>query len=287
MSQLIKYEFRNSRKQITQLIIIIGIVSFILQAIFNGFVRMEIAKIDITGPLAIINTLTALIVAGSSLLMFGTIIAYYLRLANILKTDIYQNRGYITFSLPRSGYQIIGAKLIVAVLWSFILPIVVVLWNILIWMILWVVIPGIVLPSQLQETINVMWREIFKLFNQVDYVLIISIIVNMISSSLFYLLLIFTAVIADYRIGRRKSDSARWIIYAIIFALIWSFIQSALFGSSDFTMIDTTPSSVSINAEEIINYFTRNNFITAAFNGLAGVLLFVFVGYNLEKKIEK
>ncbi|MCT1796325.1 hypothetical protein [Helcococcus kunzii] len=287
MSQLIKYEFRNSRKQITQLIIIIGIVSFILQAIFNGFVRMEIAKIDITGPLAIINTLTALIVAGSSLLMFGTIIAYYLRLANILKTDIYQNRGYITFSLPRSGYQIIGAKLIVAVLWSFILPIVVVLWNILIWMILWVVIPGIVLPSELQEAINVMWREILNLFNQVDYVLILSIIVNMISSSLFYLLLIFTAVIADYRIGRRKSDSARWIIYAIIFALIWSFIQSALFGSSDFTMIDTTPYSVSINAEEIINYFTRNNFITAAFNGLAGVLLFVFVGYNLEKKIEK
>lgn len=287
MSQLIKYEFRNSRKQITQLIIIIGIVSFILQAIFNGFVRMEIAKIDITGPLAIINTLTALIVAGSALLMFGTIIAYYLRLANILKTDIYQNRGYITFSLPRSGYQIIGAKLIVAVLWSFILPIVVVLWNILIWMILWVVIPGIVLPSELQEAINVMWREIFNLFNQVDYVLILSIIVNMISSSLFYLLLIFTAVIADYRIGRRKSDSARWIIYAIIFALIWSFIQSALFGSSDFTMIDTTSYSVSINAEEIINYFTRNNFITAAFNGLAGVLLFVFVGYNLEKKIEK
>lgn len=287
MSQLIKYEFRNSRKQITQLILIIGIVSLILQIIFNGFVRMEIAKIDITGPLAIINTLTALITAGSSLLMFGTIIAYYLRLANILKTDIYSNRGYITFSLPRSGFQIIGAKLIVAIFWSLILPIVVVLWNILIWLILWAVIPGIQLPASLQEVISAVWRELISSLNKINFLLILSIILSMISSSVFYLLLIFTAVIADYRIGRRKSDSVRWVIYAIIFALIWSFIQSALFGTADFTMLDTSPYSLSTNANEIINYFTRNNFITALFNGLSAILLFIFVGYNIEKKIEK
>lgn len=288
MSQLIKYEFRNSKRPITQLIVIIGIVSFVLQIIFNGFVRMQLANIEITGALSVISTLAALIVAGTSFLIFGTIIAYYLRLANILKTDIYQNRGYITFSLPRSGYQILGAKLIVAIIWSLILPLVVVLWNILIWFVLWVLIPGLVVPSELQRILVNIWEEFKLIFDQINFPLVLSFILNSISSSIFYLLIIFAAVVVDYKIGRRKSDSSRWIIYAIIFAIIWTFIESQIFGANpnSFLAIELEYGSA-IDVPELIKYFTRNNFLTAAFNGLAAVLLFIFVGYNIEKKIEK
>lgn len=288
MSQLIKYEFRNSKRPITQLIVIIGIVSFVLQIIFNGFVRMQLANIEITGALSVISTLAALIVAGSSFLIFGTIIAYYLRLANILKTDIYQNRGYITFSLPRSGYQILGAKLIVAIIWSLILPLVVVLWNILIWFVLWVLIPGLVVPSELQRILVNIWEEFKLVFDQINFPLVLSFILNSITSSIFYLLIIFAAVVVDYKIGRRKSDSSRWIIYAIIFAIIWTFIESQIFGANpnSFLAIELEYGSA-IDVPELIKYFTRNNFLTAAFNGLAAVLLFIFVGYNIEKKIEK
>ena len=288
MSQLIKYEFRNSKRPITQLIVIIGIVSFVLQIIFNGFVRMQLANIEITGALSVISTLAALIVAGSSFLIFGTIIAYYLRLANILKTDIYQNRGYITFSLPRSGYQILGAKLIVAIIWSLILPLVVVLWNILIWFVLWVLIPGLVVPSELQRILVNIWEEFKLIFDQINFPLVLSFILNSISSSIFYLLIIFAAVVVDYKIGRRKSDSSRWIIYAIIFAIIWTFIESQIFGANPNSFLAIEPEYGSaIDVPELIKYFTRNNFLTAAFNGLAAVLLFIFVGYNIEKKIEK
>lgn len=288
MSQLIKYEFRNSKRPITQLIVIIGIVSFVLQIIFNGFVRMQLANIEITGALSVISTLAALIVAGTSFLIFGTIIAYYLRLANILKTDIYQNRGYITFSLPRSGYQILGAKLIVAIIWSLILPLVVVLWNILIWFVLWVLIPGLVVPSELQRILVNIWEEFKLIFDQINFPLVLSFILNSITSSIFYLLIIFAAVVVDYKIGRRKSDSSRWIIYAIIFAIIWTFIESQIFGANpnSFLAIELEYGSA-IDVPELIKYFTRNNFLTAAFNGLAAVLLFIFVGYNIEKKIEK
>lgn len=288
MSQLIKYEFRNSKRPITQLIVIIGIVSFVLQIIFNGFVRMQLANIEITGALSVISTLAALIVAGSSFLIFGTIIAYYLRLANILKTDIYQNRGYITFSLPRSGYQILGAKLIVAIIWSLILPLVVVLWNILIWFVLWVLIPGLVVPSELQRILVNIWEEFKLIFDQINFPLVLSFILNSITSSIFYLLIIFAAVVVDYKIGRRKSDSSRWIIYAIIFAIIWTFIESQIFGANPNSFLAIEPEYGSaIDVPELIKYFTRNNFLTAAFNGLAAVLLFIFVGYNIEKKIEK
>lgn len=288
MSQLIKYEFRNSKRPITQLIVIIGIVSFVLQIIFNGFVRMQLANIEITGALSVISTLAALIVAGTSFLIFGTIIAYYLRLANILKTDIYQNRGYITFSLPRSGYQILGAKLIVAIIWSLILPLVVVLWNILIWFVLWVLIPGLVVPSELQRILVNIWEEFKLIFDQINFPLVLSFILNSITSSIFYLLIIFAAVVVDYKIGRRKSDSSRWIIYAIIFAIIWTFIESQIFGANPNSFLAIEPEYGSaIDVPELIKYFTRNNFLTAAFNGLAAVLLFIFVGYNIEKKIEK
>lgn len=288
MSQLIKYEFRNSKRPITQLIVIIGIVSFVLQIIFNGFVRMQLANIEITGALSVISTLAALIVAGSSFLIFGTIIAYYLRLANILKTDIYQNRGYITFSLPRSGYQILGAKLIVAIIWSLILPLVVVSWNILIWFVLWVLIPGLVVPSELQRILVNIWEEFKLIFDQINFPLVLSFILNSITSSIFYLLIIFAAVVVDYKIGRRKSDSSRWIIYAIIFAIIWTFIESQIFGANPNSFLAIKPEYGSaIDVPELIKYFTRNNFLTAAFNGLAAVLLFIFVGYNIEKKIEK
>lgn len=287
MGQLIKYEFRNSRKPVLNLVFIIGIASLVLQVIFNGLVRVEIADIDLNGPYSLIVSISTFIAAGGGLLIFGTFIAYYLQLANILKTDIYHERGYITFSLPRSGYQILGAKLIVALFWSIILPIVVFLWNALIGFVLWVLIPGL---APAQEVLNA-FSEIFNYMKEVisdlDIKLILSSIFNMFTSSVFSLLVMFSAVIVDYKIGKRKRDGSRWIVFALLFLVAWAIFTSQVLGldssiaRAEYTYLDDN------SIRNALNSLSKVYFINAILELAASVMMFIFVGHNLENKIEK
>lgn len=289
MGKLIKYEFRNSRKSIFQLIWLIGIASLVLQIIFNGFTRLQINNVEITGAMSVVATLAGFASIGGMFLIFGTFIAFYLRLANILKTDIYQNRGYITFSLPKSGYQILGAKLIVAFIWTIILPVVIFIWNALIFAVLWILIPGIVVPSEISMIVSQIWEGVKEIFANLNFMYFISTIVSSISSSVFYMLVMFAAVIVDYKVGIRKKDSARWIIFALLFLIFWAVLTSQLFGTMGLNIPYDYMYGTN-NMEIIRTHFsnlTNTQLISATFNALSSVLLFIFVGYNIEKKIEK
>ncbi|WP_409482482.1 hypothetical protein P5008_07755 [Helcococcus ovis] len=287
MGKLLKYEFRNSRKKVFQQIGIILLVSLLLQAIISGVFRYAMSNLHTSGPLGFIATISGLIVFAGIILIIVTGFLYYITLANILKKDIYYGQGYITFSIPKSGYQIIGAKILVSLFWLMILPIITIAFNTLLAYIVWVLIPGVV-------NVNDFWNQVsgfitspkfYEFLREISIKDIIYISFVWIISGIFTILLMYSSVIIDYRIGRRKQDSSMWILYYIILSIIYGFVLSMIFSPISFTNSYT---SSTISLDSTINpnlYWMR--YINLGINFVSSILLYIFVSHNFENKIEK
>lgn len=287
MGNLLKYEFRNSKNKVFQQIGIILSVSFILQLILNGVVRFALSDLEKSGVMVFVATISGLIVFAGLILIIVTGFMYYITLANILKKDIYYGQGYITFSIPKSGYQIIGAKILVSIFWLFILPIVTICVNALLGYIIWIMIPGII-------KVDDFWNEISMFLKSPQFVQIIKNIslnsifyyaVSWLVNSIFTILFMYACVIADYRIGRRKKDSSMWILYYIVGTFIYSFLMSFLLSPA---MVTTTETVYGLNSTININTMsTEGQYISLGINFVMSILLYIFVCHNFENKIEK
>lgn len=287
MGKLLKYEFRNSRKKVFRQIGIILLVSLILQVIFSGVARYSLSNIAHTGPMGLIATVSGLFVFVGTVLIIVTGFMYYITLANILKKDVYYGQGYITFSIPKSGYQIIGAKILIALFWLIVLPIVTITVNALLGYIIWVMIPGVI-------KVDEFWKQISEFLNSnafykglqgISLNVILYFSISWLVNSIFTILLMYVSVIVDYRIGRRKRDSSMWILYYIIFVIIYTFIMVIVFSP-----LSITNQTTSINMYTGLatgNEFYLTKYLSLAINFVVSILLYIFVSHNFENKIEK
>ncbi|MCF6460472.1 hypothetical protein [Clostridium sp. Cult3] len=117
MSRYIKYEMKGSYK------FILGVLALVL-----------ILTTGIYGYIA--NTkegsaLGATFMGLSTLVIFGTLLTTFLYIVGSFRKELYEDRGYLTFTLPLTGNQILGSKLIVAIIWFAVLGAVIGLYNIL------------------------------------------------------------------------------------------------------------------------------------------------------------
>jgi len=67
----------------------------------------------------------------SIMILFGTALVVFLNIVNSFRKELYEDRGYLTFTLPLTGIQIVGSKLLVALFWFFILGTAITLYNII------------------------------------------------------------------------------------------------------------------------------------------------------------
>lgn len=117
MGRYIKYEMKGSYK------FILGVLALVL-----------ILTTGIYGYIA--NTkegsaLGATFMGLSTLVIFGTLLTTFLYIVGSFRKELYEDRGYLTFTLPLTGNQILGSKLIVAIIWFAVLGAVIGLYNIL------------------------------------------------------------------------------------------------------------------------------------------------------------
>lgn len=287
MGKLLKYEFRNSRKKVFQQIGIILLVSLILQVILSGVARYSLSNIAHTGPMGLIATVSGLFVFVGTVLIIVTGFMYYITLANILKKDVYYGQGYITFSIPKSGYQIIGSKILIALFWLIVLPIVTITVNVLLGYIIWVMIPGVIKVDQFWMRISEFLNSnaFYKGLQGISLNVILYFSISWLVNSIFTILLMYVSVIVDYRIGRRKRDSSMWILYYIIFVIIYTFIMVIVFSP-----LSITNQTTSINMYTGLatgNEFYLTKYLSLAINFVVSILLYIFVSHNFENKIEK
>lgn len=71
------------------------------------------------------------IMALASIILFGTALTTFLYIVGSFRKELYEDRGYLTFTLPLSGHEILGAKLIVALIWFSLLGVVLIGYNLI------------------------------------------------------------------------------------------------------------------------------------------------------------
>ncbi|WP_033826496.1 membrane protein [Bacillus andreraoultii] len=117
MLKLMKYEIKGTFKYI------IGIMALVLLLITG--IYMYVTKGSEPSGFGV------LFIVLSILVIFGAGLSTFLYIVGSFKKELYEDRGYLTFTLPLTGNQIIGAKLIVATMWFILLGTVIGLYNVL------------------------------------------------------------------------------------------------------------------------------------------------------------
>ncbi len=299
MGKLISYEFRNSRKPIMQIVLIIMLASVLLQyGLISTFVSVgnmdEVSRTGLNLLQQVKLVLLPLLIIASIIVFFGASVVYYFRMANILKRDIYENQGYIIFSLPKNGYQIIGSKLIVGTIWSILLSVIMIAWNAAVFMILSLIFKG---DNSLNEFYKFIFSDFPKLISEIfswlSIEFLLSWFVNTILSSISFIVIMFAAIIFDYRLGTRNKSSIRWIIWMILLSILIGWASSIIFpsnlglGAYESTALGLSGSesilSELFNIKELSYHVWMENLFTA----VVSALLFIYVAHNFEKKIEK
>ncbi len=103
MFKYIKYEIKGTYKYILGVLALVLILTIALYSLVGNIITNPIAR--------------NMFVGLSMMILFGTALATFLYIVGSFRKELYEDRGYLTFTLPITGNQIVGAKLIVALFW--------------------------------------------------------------------------------------------------------------------------------------------------------------------------
>lgn len=115
MSSLIKYEFRKSYKPYTiGIIIVISLYAYILARIntidFMKYQNPETYENFFEGLFTVAPAVTYFAILG-----IGTVVLFIYGIT-YMSNDLFKDNAYLIHSVPQPGYNIVGSKLIVAVI---------------------------------------------------------------------------------------------------------------------------------------------------------------------------
>jgi hypothetical protein len=285
MLKFIKYEIKGNYRFILGILALVLIASSIIQAVIFRDVRSG----DITFSGGLFEGMISLV---SILVLFGAALVAFINIVGSFKKELYDDRGYLTFTLPLSGHQILGAKLIVAFLWYTILNVVTGLYNLI-----------------LATTIfKIEWSTLIDLLGRYGGEGIVTIlyrvfILSMISGKIMILytliFIYFSMTIGKISFRNVKIGGLWFIIFLVTFSLsnvvigklgnafpIYLNMESLRLSNLDLGM--TNPvyyGSMSFFLKDMGNYININ-LIPDFLNIVFGCLVFLATGYLLDRKID-
>lgn len=201
MFKFMKYEIRGTYRFMLALIATVLFASTGIQLYaFNSMRRFNLEGSQIG---AMENGLLVIIMV---FMIFGAFITAFFYIVGSFRKELYEDRGYLTFSLPLTGKQIVGSKLIIALFWSAILGLSALVYNLVL---------GVVLFGD-------KWTGGFKyIFSMIPGNLVVSIGITGLFSSITTLLLIyFSMTISRVSIRNKRIGGLWFIIFLVLNALV-------------------------------------------------------------------
>lgn len=276
MTKYIKYEIKGTYKVILGIIAVVLIISTVL---YN---HMDKGKTSF--------------MLGSFMLMFGAVLVTFLYIVNSFKKELYEDRGYLTFTLPLTGKQIVGAKMIVALMWFILLGIIGTLY--IFFMIMKMTKPGVVLGEVVME---------FSSLNSIGFLreILIIFISNFIIWIMTLTLVYFSMTLSRVTFRSRKIGGM-WFIIFLVLNIIVGYIGVKIVQVFPYYLDLTTFKLV--NQSIVERYLESSSFEYMSFNGssmiMSGggksfiniastiymtiIIIFAFLstGYILENKVD-
>lgn len=242
------------------------------------------------------NAISVLFITIMGFLIFGAFVTALFYIIGSFRKELYEDRGYLTFSLPLTGSQILGSKTLIALMWAAILIITSLLYN----FVLAMVLHGGSVFNELIEAL----RYLFSLgVNQI----IMTIFLAFIFSGISTLLLIYFSIALSRVTIRNKKVGGMWFIIFLILNSILGYFTIVAVNAFPFYL---DLSNFKIIAESDLAYYMGNNIgyimssgsnsgmVITSTNGvvlnigstlfsiLATVGLFLGTSYLIERKID-
>lgn len=287
MKTFIKYELKGTYKIMLAIFAVASISTTILQLkiatsmFYNGSL---VDSKNMAGGLAIIIITIIILIA--------TAISSFVYLTNSYRKELDEDRGYLTFTLPLTGNQILGSKLVVAIFWYIVQILAIFLYN----LILAVTIYG----KHLQEILNIILSD----FNLSFISVMLS---NVISISLTMILVYFAITLSRVTFKNKRLGGVWFIIFLILDFTISTLIAKIAMIIPYFINLNTFAIAKINDLKNLIPGGSNTSLLNAISSGqltfvsedlviytsVVGVILtivaivgvFLATGYLVEKKI--
>lgn len=275
MLKYVKYEIRGTYKFILGILALVFILLTVMYAYSNKEGSL-FHSAQIFMPIGV-------------MLLFGAALIAFLYIVGSFRKELYEDSGYLTFTLPLTGNQILGSKLIAALIWFIGLGIAVALINFLLMMIF--------SPFHIYH--------LSKLFFMISKVLSIKaciyMIFSMACSVVSVLLLIYFSMTLGKVTFRHKKIGGLWFVLFIILSSVFGYIDTEIsqwipyyLDLSTFHVV--TPASYDdllqmhyhigglyLNA---VSKYVATNIASSVYHLALMIALFLGTGYLIEKKID-
>ena len=196
MKKFMKYEIKGTYKFILGILLVVLIASTIIQ------VRIQT---EIAGGMNLeLEDFSAFILLAAVMVIFGAFLTAFFYIIGSFRKELYEDRGYLTFTLPLTGNQILGSKLIVSLLWYIVLGLGMILYNLGLSLILF--------GNDWMNVINTILANLDASFISVGIVSIMSTIVTLI-------LIYFSISLSKVSI-KNKTIGGIWFIVFIVLNLL-------------------------------------------------------------------
>lgn len=138
----------------------------------------------------------------------------FIMLINSLRNELYEDRGYLLFTLPRSSYEIVGSKIISALIWLAITG-----------MLMFVLfdISGTFIPSSF-------YNEVFKFVDADSIRLYIAVIfaASLLGALFLFILIYFSIIFSKIAVKNRKLGAFISFVVLIFMIIGYSYLKSKI-----------------------------------------------------------
>jgi len=266
--KFMKYEIRGTYRFILGVLVL----AFILIAgIYNYATRGNSAGGNI-------------LVVLSVLLLFGIALVTFLHIVGSFRRELYEDTGYLTFTLPLTGNEIVASKLIVALLWFFLLGLMLALYNLL------------MLRIFARIDINIIeWLQTLAQFITTRQA--VTLVIGAVIDGVSLLLLIYFSMTLSRVTFRNKKIGGFWFIIFLVLSALLSYGQFKVTSFLPYYLDLATLKIGTLESMDIFHLTIRQgliSFTTSQYINLAALVyqivtmmaLFFGTGHLIENKID-
>lgn len=276
MFKFMKYEIRGTYKFVLATILIVAFATVGIQyTALNTIDSLE------SGGLSLLNIMLPIL----SIVIMAASIAFIVYIVQSFRKELYEDRGYLTFTLPLSGRKILGAKVLTAGLWSFLFGSLVLGLNIVVF--------NSMFGGEIFSEITSQFRYIF---GQIGGGFIAGMTIYSLIGSLVTLLIAYFSITVSKVAIKNRQIGGLWILLFMALQTFFNFIEGKIVSILPFYVglgigneIEPGFNLMASDAGWAVDVITGNTSfpISAVIYWIViGVGLFLATSYLLERKIE-
>lgn len=273
-----KYEIRGTYKFVLATILVVALamagIQYSIYNIDQNTVNMGLNQ----GSMLVLQILIPLLIIA----LVAAFIAFIVYLIQSFRKELYDDRGYLTFTLPLNGKQILGAKFIIAVLWSVIFGLVLTGINALVF--------GMLFDGFTLEQIRISFSALRELLGGG---VIFGTLMYFSISSLVSLLIVYFSITLSKVAIRNRHIGGLWILIYIGLQIIFNFIESRVIALFPLFVnidgINTNHNLITTQFGLSIDIMSRSPALSLSaliYWVILGIGLFLLTSYLLDRKIE-